>query len=313
MGKYTFGPVPSRRLGFSLGVDIIPKKYCTFDCVYCQVGKTTCNTIERKSFFDPNSIVQEIIERSKAKRPIDFITFSGTGEPTLNSDIGWIIREVKRYVELPIALITNSSLLWNEKVRADIVEADVILPSFDAASEDIFCFINRPHGMISLDMLIEGIRLLRKDYRGKIWLEIMLIDGINDDEEELKKLKGIVKTFNPEKIQLNTVTRPPLDDSIIGVDSLRMDDIREFFGEGCEVIGDFDKDDLYAYDYESSNWQERILEMIGRRSLTIEDITKVSGLESKEVERCLKKMEREGKVKRRFLDDTIFFVVPDEV
>jgi len=312
MPKYTFGPVPSRRLGFSLGVDIIPKKYCSFDCIYCQVGKTTNNTIQRKNFFDPQSIVEEIIESSKTKRHIDFITFSGSGEPTLCSDIGWMIKELKKYCHLPVAVITNSSLLWDKEVRSELVLADVILPSLDAASEDIFRFLNRPHPMIDLKMIVEGIKQFRIEYKGRLWLEIMLIDDINDDFDELEKLKKLISYCNPDKVQLNTITRPPLDETLKGIGNEQLNRICKYFGSNCEVIGSFKKQATQKLEDKADRLQWSILEMIGRRSLTLEDIVKVSGMKFQEVNKCLQKMEKEGKIKRRFFDDTVFFVKPDE-
>ena len=174
MKEFVFGPVPSRRLGFSLGVDIIPRKYCSFDCIYCQVGKTTQKEVERRSFSDPGLIVKQVVERVEEGRRIDFISLSGSGEPTLCADIGEIIRELKRKTSIPLAVITNGSLLFREDVRRDIAAADVVLPSLDAAEDVVFERINRPHPALSFTRLVEGLKAFRRGYKGKIWLEIML-------------------------------------------------------------------------------------------------------------------------------------------
>ncbi len=205
MAQFVFGPVPSRRLGFSLGVDIIPYKYCCYDCIYCQVGKTTNVEMTRKSFVDPFAVVEEIIDKVNKTERVDYISFSGSGEPTLNADLGKMIEETKKATTIPVAVITNGALLYQPDVRKDLLLADVILPSLDAISEDIFRYINRPHSLNEVDTIIRGLKLMRKEYTGKIWLEVMLIKNVNDTEEELGKLKEIVSDLNVDKLQLNTV------------------------------------------------------------------------------------------------------------
>ena len=158
MAKFVFGPVPSRRLGFSLGVDIIPSKYCCFDCIYCQIGKTTNKEITRKSFFDPYKIIDEVIEKVKKTSHIDYISFSGSGEPTLNADIGIMIEEIKKITKIPISVITNGALLYQDDVRKDLMLADIVLPSLDAVSEDIFRYVNRPHSALEPDTIIRGLK-----------------------------------------------------------------------------------------------------------------------------------------------------------
>ena len=167
------------------------QKYCSFDCIYCQIGKTNYLEIERRRFFDPDEIMNEVIRRVSEVKRVDFVTFSGSGEPTLNSDLGYMIREIKKRTRVPIAVITNGSLLFQEEVRRDLLEADVVLPSLDAASDDIFHYINRPHPLIGLKMIIDGLKEFRRMYKGEIWLEIMMIKDVNDDPEELSKFKRI--------------------------------------------------------------------------------------------------------------------------
>ena len=171
MKRLVFGPVPSRRLGFSLGVDLIPRKYCTFDCVYCQLGASGKTEVERRSFYEPSSAAAQIIEAARACRDIDYISLSGSGEPTLNGDIGWIIRKVKEAVPIPVAVITNGSLLYLPEVRKDLLHADVVLPSLDAGSPEVYEKINRPHPSLEFSGLLEGLRAFRRDYRGEVWLE----------------------------------------------------------------------------------------------------------------------------------------------
>ncbi|MCX5811010.1 MAG: radical SAM protein [Proteobacteria bacterium] len=308
MGKFTFGPVPSRRLGFSLGVDIIPRKICTFDCIYCQIGKTTNQEIKRGSFFDAYEIVEEIINKAKQLSHIDHITFSGSGEPTLNSDIGWMIREIKKNLDVPVAVITNGSLLNDKEIRDNLSMADVVLPSLDAASEDIFRYINRPHTLIELSTIIEGMKKFRDTYTGNIWLEIMLIKNVNDSIEELGRLKKIVEYLGVEKVQLNTVIRPPTDNTIDGINHAELDRISKYFGYGCEVICNFEKEVKKNVE---DNWSEMVLDILKRRPLTLNDIVKITGIPEHRVKSSLSLMEVEGKIKQFHFEDNIFYMIND--
>ena len=305
MAKYVFGPVPSRRLGFSLGVDIIPAKYCCFDCIYCQIGKTTNVEMTRKSFIDPYKIIDEIIDTVNKTEHIDYITFSGSGEPTLNSDLGTMIEEVKKTTDIPVSVITNGALLYLDDVRKDLMLADVVLPSLDAVSEDIFRYINRPHSLIEIDTIIRGLKLLRNEYQGKIWLEVMLIKDVNDTREELKKLKEIVSELNVDKLQLNTVTRPPTEETTGRLTKDDLEKICEYLGEPCEIICNFEKS---VKKHNKEDWSQKILEILQRRSLTLDDIVKITGISFNKAKSRLKILENEGQIKSYFFDDNIFYM-----
>ncbi|MCX5807458.1 MAG: radical SAM protein [Proteobacteria bacterium] len=289
-----------------MGVDIIPRKICTFDCIYCQIGKTTNQEIKRKSFFNANEIVKEIITKAKQLSHIDHITFSGSGEPTLNSDIGSMIGEIKKSIDIPIAVITNGSLLNDEEIRNDLCLADVVLPSLDAASEDIFRYINRPHSLIEINTIIEGMKKFRDTYKGNIWLEIMLIKNVNDNPEELERLKKVVKYIGVEKVQLNTVIRPPVDRTTDGISSAELDQISKFFGHECEVIYNFEKE---IKKNEEEDWSEMVLDILKRRSLTVNDIMKITGKPENRVKNSLNIMEAEGKIKQFIFEDNIFYII----
>jgi wyosine [tRNA(Phe)-imidazoG37] synthetase (radical SAM superfamily) len=306
VSRYVFGPVPSRRLGFSLGVDIIPGKYCCFDCIYCQIGKTTNHEIERKSFFDPYKIVSEVIEKVNTSDHIDYITFSGSGEPTLNSDLGLMIDEIKRSVDIPISVITSGALLSQEDVRKDLSGVDVVLPSLDAVSEDIFRYINRPHLMIEIQSIISGLELLRRDYRGQIWLEIMLVKDINDDKEELRKIKEVIGSIRADKVQLNTVTRPPSEEITGRLTREELEEVCEFFGDTCEIISTFEKPPVQ---HEEKEWSKTVLDILKRRSLSLDDIVKITGISFYKAKNRLKLMENEGHIKSYHFHDTIYYMI----
>lgn len=307
MTKFVFGPVPSRRLGFSLGVDTITPKHCTFDCIYCQIGKTTCQEVTRRRFFDPDVIVEQVIEGAKKAIQTDTITFSGSGEPTLNADLGFMIQKIKDQINLPIAVITNGSLLFEAEVRNDLLGADIILPSLDAASDDIFKRINRPHDDLELDLIIQGLRQFRKEYRGQIWLEIMLIKDINDDRKELIKLKKTVEFLAVDKIQLNTVIRPPLEKKTGRLSRNELEYAASVLGSRCEVICTFKKTNtrIENEDY----WTGLVLETIKRRPLSLDDIVKITGVSLLEVKFYLRKLEDVGHIKSYSSCDEIFYIM----
>jgi len=209
---YTYGPVPSRRLGSSLGVSPIPPKTCSYTCVYCQLGRTTRLQIKRESFFPKEEILSEIIRRSEnTTTPIDYVTFVGDGEPILCKDLGWLITQTKDKLKLPVAVITNGSLLFQEDVRHDLINADVVLPTLDAGNEKTYRAVNRPHRSLNFDLLQKGLIKFRKEYHGQLWLEVMLVEGLNDTEEELQSIKKSIDLIKPNRVYIVTPIRPPAE------------------------------------------------------------------------------------------------------
>ena len=305
--KHVFGPVPSRRLGYSLGVDILPAKYCTYDCIYCQIGKTTNKEIVRQSFFDPDVIVGEIIEKISSTQPLDFITFSGSGEPTLNSDLRIMIKDIKKRTGIPVAVITNGSLLCQEDVREDLLDADVVLPSLDAVSEDIFRYINRPHLMLDIEEIIEGMKLFRRDYTKVIWLEIMLIKNVNNEPDELKRMKEIVAGLGADRVQLNTVTRPPSEESTGKLQNNELAGICELFGPSCEIICSFEGSSEMP---SQTEWSKIIIETLKRHPLTLDDIIKITNMSYYQAKNKLLAMEKQGLIKSYSFDNNLFFIIP---
>lgn len=238
--KYIYGPVQSRRLGLSLGLNLTPHKICSFNCVYCQLGKTGGATLERKEYIPIREILEELrswfLNHDLEGRNLNYITLSGSGEPTLNINIGTLISEIKKISPRPIAVITNASLLNDPSVRKALAYADLIVPSLDAATEQVFREIDRPHQDIKIEGIIESLAGLRRDFHGKIWLEIMLVRGINDDLRHIKKLKEVVDRINPDKIQLNSPVRTTAEPGILPVDKSKLKKIKEILGDKCEMI-----------------------------------------------------------------------------
>jgi wyosine [tRNA(Phe)-imidazoG37] synthetase (radical SAM superfamily) len=211
--RYVYGPVPSRRLGQSLGIDTIPSKTCNCNCVYCQLGRTVPLTNERREYFPRQEILREVRTALDAHPPedIDWVTFVGSGEPTLHSSIGWLIREVKGATDKPVAVITNGALLYLPEVREELSAADAVLPSLDAGSPDLYRVINRPHPHVTFERLLEGLVRFRQEYPGQLWVEVMLVRGLNDTPEALADIARVLQKLGPDAVHINLPTRPPVE------------------------------------------------------------------------------------------------------
>ncbi len=304
MRDLVFGPVPSRRLGLSLGVDVIPLKTCSYSCIYCQIGRTPNPTIERKVYVEPEPIVRAVKEAVERGPKPDYVTFSGSGEPTLNSALGEMIRRIKGITEIPVAVITNGSLLWMEEVRKDLSEADLVMPSLDAASEKTFRRINRPASGLRIETIVDGLRRFCEGFDGEIWLEIMLIDGVNTPMEELGKLREIISSLKLDKVQLNTVVRPPAERWARAVPEARMEEIRRFFGPKAEVIADYSRRAPKIYGAVEAN----ILSMLRRRPCTAEEISDSLGIPIEQVDDRLGSMLRREIIQKTNHEGKIYFL-----
>jgi wyosine [tRNA(Phe)-imidazoG37] synthetase (radical SAM superfamily) len=214
--KYVFGPVSSKRLGQSLGVDLLPPKSCTWNCVYCQLGRTKRFVTERSEFFPRHDILDEIVEALGSGAPIDWITFVGSGETTLYRGIGWLIHEVKQRTSIPVAVITNGSLMHLPEVREELLEADAVLPSLNAGSEKLYDLIDRPAPGFGFRQHIDGLVRFREEYAGKLWIEVMLIAGMNDTDEALEDLAAVLAEIRPDTVHLVVPTRPS-PESFVGM------------------------------------------------------------------------------------------------
>ncbi len=238
--KYIYGPLESRRLGISLGISLTPYKICSFDCVYCQLGKTTEKTVKTKEYISIKEVIAEL-QLWLAHHPgeidkLQYITLSGSGEPTLNIKIGWLIAEIKKIVSVPVAVITNASLLFFPEVRQALSGADLIVPSLDAVKEDVFMRIDRPHEKIRVEDVIAGLVSLRKEFRGKIWLEVMLVKGLNDGLRHIRQLQKVIEQINPDKVQLNSPVRATAEENVLAVPKPMLEEIRSMLGGKCEIV-----------------------------------------------------------------------------
>jgi wyosine [tRNA(Phe)-imidazoG37] synthetase (radical SAM superfamily) len=305
--RYLYGPVPSRRLGGSLGIDLVPHKICTYDCIYCQIGDTTEKTLARKEYVPVREIIEEVERFLKEEAPsIDHLSLSGSGEPTLHSQIRSVIEGIKTITSIPIAVITNGSLLCEEEVRQDLLRADIVLPSLDAVSSDVFMRINRPRPGFSVEKVIEGLVEFRKVYKGQIWLEILFCKGINDGKEELMRMKKVVDRIEPDLIHLNTVVRPPSEKWAVPLGQKEMEEIRAFFGKSASIISEFDRHPSMVSEM---NIKEEILEILKRRPLSLSDLSKGMGISRNDLDRFIKPLMKEGKVQSRLFGDSVYYEI----
>lgn len=300
---HLFGPVPSRRLGRSLGVDLIPSKTCPYDCIYCEVGPTTRLTRQRFS-CQTETIIGELEDYlNDVPQPPDVITLAGSGEPTLNLGLGRIISSIKEMSQIPVAVLTNGALLYLPEVRAELAAADLVLPSLDSAREETYRLINRPLPGLSLESLLEGLTSFRREYRGRLWLEVMLLKGINDTEAELTLLRRALTEIAPDQIQLNTAVRPVVDELARPLDRVEMETAATFLGGPVEVIASFNRADIAATPCQD----EDLVEMLSRRPMTAADMAKASGLPLIQVVARLKRLQDAGRISHDRYHDQEFY------
>ena len=281
--KHLFGPVPSRRLGVSLGIDLVPLKVCSLNCVYCEVGKTTLLTTQRKEYVKTEEIYEELNHYLSKNPDLDYITFSGAGEPTLHSKLGEIARFIKNnYPQYKLALLTNSTLLKDENVIFEVSVFDLILPSLDCVSERCFLKLNRPNKNLKSYDLVEGLIKLRKAYKGKIWLEVFFVPNINDNKEEILLLKEEITKINPDKVQLNTLDRPGTAEWVKPLSREKLEEIKDMLKPlPVEIIAKFkSRKKIKSFDEEI---QEQILQAIKRRPCTDYDLSEMLSLHINEL------------------------------
>jgi wyosine [tRNA(Phe)-imidazoG37] synthetase (radical SAM superfamily) len=294
-------------LGRSLGIDLVPPKICTYDCVYCQIGQTAERRLVRHEYIPREEVLEEVRNFLEEKgSAIDHLSLSGSGEPTLHSEIRWIISEIKKLSSVPVAVITNGSLLYRKEVREDLLQADVVLPSLDAVSPEVFQRINRPHPEVTVDKVIEGLVEFRKIYRGKIWLEILFCKGINDHSREIEKMKEAIDRIQPDRIDLNTVVRPPAEKWVSPLSHAELEKIRTYLGEKAIVIPEFDRHPLYVPGQEI---EDRILSILSRRPLSLADLSMWMKIPQHELETHLTPLIQEGKVKTRSFGGSVYFEI----
>jgi wyosine [tRNA(Phe)-imidazoG37] synthetase (radical SAM superfamily) len=269
--RYVFGPVPSRRLGQSLGIDTIPLKTCNWNCVYCQLGRTQPLTYKRADYFPPADILAEIRQALEVHQPdeIDWITFVGSGEPTLHTGIGWLIRQTQNLTDIPVAVITNGSLLHDPQVRYELATAEAVLPTLDAGTSTLYRRINRPHPSVTFRRVATGLIAFRRKYSGRLWVEVMLVHGLNDTEQALLGIASILRRVAPDEIHIGLPTRPPAETWVQPADEEGVMRALTILGEVAHVLhpaaGRFD---LSGYE----NLADAVISIITRHPMRQEEL-----------------------------------------
>jgi wyosine [tRNA(Phe)-imidazoG37] synthetase (radical SAM superfamily) len=289
--SYVFGPVPSRRLGRSLGVDLVPYKTCTYDCVYCQLGRTTRLSAEPVAGPPVEEIVAEV--QSSLHLQPDFLTLGGSGEPTLHEELEELVRRLREVSPVPLAVLTNGSLFWREEIREALDPVDVVLPSLDVATPELFARVNRPCPEVTFDLMLEGLRTFARTYTGKIWLEILLLEGISDSEEHVAQLAQLVEEMQPELVQLNTVDRPPAEPQARAVSAERLEALAALFTPPAEVVAD--TTGVHA-EAEFTATRELVLSALRRRPCSTADLARGLGAHPNEVLKHVGELIAEGLV-----------------
>lgn len=291
--KQVYGPVSSRRLGYSLGIDLIPFKTCSYDCVYCQLGRTTDKTIERREYVAVAAVLEELEQRLAHGDSFDYITLAGSGEPTLNSRIGDLIVAIKSLTNIPVAVLTNGSFLWQRDVRDALMPADLVLPSLDAGDSLLYKCVNRPHKAISFEKMVDGLAGFADRYKGNIWLEVLLLGGVTGIQNEVEKIASVIRRLKPERVQMNTVVRPPAEEFATPLSQNQMLRLKKLFPGQTEIISDVVTENWRKLPRAASKKNE-VLSLIKRRPCTSRDIARSLGTHVSEAVKSLQELVASG-------------------
>lgn len=306
--RWIYGPVFSRRLGRSLGIDLVPFKVCTYDCLYCQLGRTTNKTMRRGTYSVERveDILDELKERLELNLNPDYISLAGSGEPTLNTQIGPLIDGIKGMTDIPVAVLTNGSLLWMEEVRKALMGADLVLPSLDAGDDHTFRLVNRPHRSMDFEKMVAGIAEFSRVFPGSVWLEVFVLDGITGKSDEMKKIAALAERIAPERVQLNTVARPPTEKSARAVGRDALKELSGLFTGKVEVIAENLQEDTSPSAEEEAG-DSKILSLLSRRPCTVEGVAMGLGLKTGTVVKRLGVLVRQGAVKTVRENNGLFY------
>ncbi|RLB40773.1 MAG: radical SAM protein [Deltaproteobacteria bacterium] len=291
--RYIFGPVPSRRFGRSLGVDLLPLKTCSLDCVFCQLGRTREKSIERKEYVSTQEVIHELRQWLESGVETDVITLSGSGEPTLHSRFGEVLEYIRSNSSTPLVLLTNGTMLHLPEVRKSAALASIVKVSLSAWDQASYGWVNRPHDKLAFDKLVEGEVRFREEFEGQLFLEVFLVKGINSLPDDVKKIAAFARQIRPDRVQLNTAVRPPAESFVEPLSRQELEDLAKLFDPPAEIIAEFGGKRAR---YMKAN-EEAILSMLRRRPCTAEEISEVFDMNLNEVSKYLTKLLNEGLIK----------------
>jgi wyosine [tRNA(Phe)-imidazoG37] synthetase (radical SAM superfamily) len=308
--RHVYGPVPSRRLGRSLGVDLVPFKTCTYDCVYCQLGRTTTKTTERKEYVPVGEVLSELREWLRTGETCDYISLAGSGEPTLHSGIGTLIRSIKGMTKIPVAVLTNGSLLFVSEVQDALLEADLVIPSLDAGDAHLFQWVNRPVEAISFDRMVEGLASFTRRFEGEVWLEVLLLEGVTAYPAQVEKIAALVRRIGPARVQLNTASRPPAELFAKPVSEGRILALASPFTGRVDVIMTREEPGASGGSGPGTG-EPTILTLLERRPCTAADVAEGLGIHLNEALKALDHLAVAGTVKTVASADKTFYIVTE--
>lgn len=302
--KHLFGPVPSRRLGRSLGIDLVPFKTCSFDCIFCQLGRTTNKTVERREYVPINAVLEELNHWIEKDGVADYITLSGSGEPTLNSQFGKVIEFAQNATTIPVAVLTNGTTLNDPAVKTAAAKADVVKLSLSARDQFSFNHINRPHRKLDLKEMIKGMWSFRNSFPGELWIEVFLVWGINTVLADVSRIADLVKTLSPNRIQLNTSVRPTAEEYAFATPKKHMIELAKLFEPPAEVIPDFSSN--------ISQFAEKneidVLSVLERRPCTMDQLAQILGMHKNEVSKYIGKFMRKSLIRSLSKENNVYYI-----
>lgn len=302
--KHIFGPVLSRRLGRSLGVDLMPFKTCTYDCVYCEQGLTTNHTAHRAAYVPTDEVLAELKDFLATAPAPDYITLSGAGEPTLHADLGEIVACVKSLTRVPLAVITNGSLLWDAPVQDALRAADVVLPSLDAGNAHMFAAVNRPVTGISFEQMVNGLIAFRASFRNEIWLEVLLMAGLTSAMAEVIEIAALVRRIRPDRVQLNTVVRPPAELTARPIARDQLESLAALFEPHAEIIADYSGP---LQECSAAPETARLLELVERRPCSLQELAATLGLRQVEASKLVAQLLRRNRIQEKRFGGDVYF------
>ncbi len=306
--RYLFGPVPSRRFGRSLGVDLNPYKTCSLDCVFCQLGRTTKKIITRREYVPTERVLSELHEWLNKDGKADYITLSGSGEPTLHSRFGEVLEFIRSQSTIPAVLLTNGTMLNLQEVRDAAACADVVKTSLSAWDQPSYIWMNRPHPQLRFDRLIEGQKAFRAQFKGELWMEVFLVGGMNSMRDDVSKIANLAGEIGPDRIHLNTAIRPPAEDFVAPLSKEHMEELTHLFQPRAEVIAEFKAKDSERVEAN----QETIFSMLQRRPCTADQIADVFDMHLNEVSKYIGILMRSDQIHVERKSPTVYYAAKNK-
>lgn len=301
---YLFGPVPSRRFGQSLGIDLTPCKTCSLDCVFCQLGHTVKKTVTREVYVPTGAVLTELEEWLKTDGKADYITLSGSGEPTLHYRFGEVLEFIRANSAIPAVLLTNGTMLYLQEVRQAAFRANIVKVSLSAWDQASYGWVNRPHPQLRFDQLIEGQKTFRAQFKGQLWMEVFLIGSLNSTPDDVRKIAALAREIAPDRIQLNTAVRPPSEDFVTALSKEQLSALTHLFQPTAEIIAEFSTN--YSKHVKAN--QNTILAMLQRRPCTAKQIADAFGMHLNEVSKYLGKLMRTNQIRAERSNTAVYYV-----